>query len=117
MDNQFTQSIDLQDWFSSHPVQRKITRIQLHHTWKPDYSSFDGQNHQRLQDSMRRYHMEERGWSDIGQHFTIFPDGAVLLGRSLEQNPAGIVGANSGAICIECLGNFDKGKDEMSSAQ
>ena len=117
MDNRFQHSTDLEDWLGSKPVARKVTRIQLHHTWKPNYADFDGGNHQRLQDSMRRYHMEERGWSDIGQHITIFPDGVVMMGRSLEKNPAGIVGANRGAICIECLGDFDEGKDTMSEAQ
>ena len=31
--------------------------------------------------------------------------------------PAGIKGANTGAIAIECLGNFDRGADVMTSEQ
>jgi uncharacterized protein YraI len=54
---------------------------------------------------------------DIGQHFTIFPDGYVLTGRSLEYNPAGIFGNNNNAICIENLGFFDEGEDELKVEQ
>ena len=98
-------------------VKRKVKRIQLHHTYSPSYKHFDGKNHEILQSNMRNYHIKTNGWNDIGQHFTIFPDGAIVTGRSLEENPAGIYGANSGAICIECLGNFDKGKDVMTESQ
>ncbi len=98
-------------------LKRKITRIQLHHTYSPSYSDFTGENHERLQQGMKNYHINTNGWADIGQHFTIFPDGIIMTGRSLESNPAGIYGANVGAICIECLGNFDNGADIMIDAQ
>lgn len=98
-------------------VSRSINKIQLHHTYSPAYKHFTGNNHRTLQKNMRDYHVNTNGWADIGQHFTIFPDGVILTGRSLNSNPAGIYGGNSGAICIECLGNFDKGGDEMTEAQ
>ncbi len=98
-------------------ISRKVIRVQLHHTYSPSYKNFTGTNHQALQNNMRNYHVKTNGWNDIGQHFTIFPDGIILTGRSLEKDPAGIYGANSGAICIECLGNFDKGGDTMTSEQ
>ena len=98
-------------------VERKIERIQLHHTYSPSYAQFKGNNHDALQKGIRDYHVNTNGWADIGQHFTIFPDGIIMTGRSLEAMPAGIFGANAGAICIECLGNFDKGGDVMTEAQ
>ena len=98
-------------------IGRKIKRIQLHHTYAPSYKNFNGSNHDALQTGMRNYHIKTNGWSDIGQHFTIFPDGMIMTGRSLETNPAGIYGANAGAICIECVGNFDKGADVMNPEQ
>ena len=98
-------------------VKRDVFRIQLHHTYSPSYAQFKGNNHETLQNGMRNYHVNTNGWSDIGQHFTIFPDGIIMTGRNLEATPAGIYGANSGAICIECLGNFDKGGDTMTEAQ
>ena len=62
---------------------------------------------------MKAYHVTYNGWNDIGQHFTIFPDGLILTGRSLEKSPACIYGQNANAICIENLGNFDLGGDQM----
>ena len=46
-----------------------------------------------------------------------FGVGFFVCGRSMEMIPAGIKGANTGAICIECLGNFDKGGDAMTDSQ
>ncbi len=98
-------------------LTRKIKRIQLHHTYSPSYKNFTGNNHLALQRGMRNHHVNTNGWADIGQHFTIFPDGTVVTGRDLDASPAGIYGANTGAICIECLGNFDIGGDVMTEEQ
>ena len=98
-------------------VKRKIKILQLHHTYSPSYKNFTGSNHFELQKAMKNHHVKTNGWADIAQHFTIFPDGIIVSGRNLEINPAGIYGANTGAICIECLGNFDKGGDEMTKEQ
>ena len=98
-------------------VSRSISLIQIHHTYSPSYKQFTGSNHIALQSNMRSYHIKNNGWSDIAQHFTIFPDGVIVTGRSMEMIPAGIKGANSGAICIECLGNFDCGGDKMKDSQ
>lgn len=108
---------EFKKYISGLNVKRKIKRIQLHHTYSPSYKDFTGSNHEALQKSMRSYHMNTNGWSDIGQHFTIFSDGIIMTGRSIEATPAGIYGANTGAICVECVGNFDKGADVMTDAQ
>jgi uncharacterized protein YraI len=64
---------------------------------------------------MKNHHVRNNGWSDIGQHFTTFPDGTIVTGRSLEATPACIFGANRDSICIEHLGNFDKDGDAMTN--
>jgi hypothetical protein len=66
---------------------------------------------------MKDYHVNHNGWKDIGQHFTIFPDGSIMTGRNLEDSPACILGNNANAICIENLGNFDLDKDVMTADQ
>lgn len=98
---------------------RKITTIQNHHTFKPNYSHFNKQNPKYLAhlEGMRRVHMQERKWSDIGQNITIFPDGIIALCRPIDIMPAGIFGANRGGICIESIGDFDQGKDTMTPEQ
>ena len=108
---------EFESYISELKVSRSITRIQLHHTWSPNYSHFTGSNHMTLQNNMRNYHVNSCGWSDIAQHFTIFPDGKIATGRSINSSPAGIANANSGGICIECIGNFDKGGDNMREEQ
>lgn len=108
---------EFRQYINSLNVSRRICLIQLHHTYLPCYKQFTGDNHTALQVGMRNYHIKTNGWSDIGQHFTVFPDGVIMSGRSMEKIPAGIKGANAGAICIECLGNFDVGGDTMTQAQ
>ena len=64
---------------------------------------------------MRNSHLQ-RGFSDIAQNITTFPDGTLAICRPLSKMPAGIKGANRGGICIEHIGNFDLGGDQMSEA-
>jgi hypothetical protein len=104
-------------WVSSLRVARTITRIQQHHTMIPSYVHFTGNNHFERQRAMKNYHITHNGMADIAQHFTIFPDGIIMTGRSLEQTAAGIKYQNAGAICFEFFGNFDKGKDVMTLQQ
>ena len=103
-------------WLKTQVVTRNIISVQQHHTWSPSYNHFNISNHFALQQSMRDAHLA-RGFSDIAQHFTTFPDGKICTGRDLNKIPAGIKGANTGALCIENLGNFDLNKDQMSNQQ
>lgn len=93
---------------------RKITAIHNHHTYKPNYNSFTGKNHQILNNNMRRYHINTKNWSDIGQNFSTFRDGKIITGRPMERQPASIKSWNEGAIAIEHVANFDLGGDNMS---
>lgn len=92
---------------------RKINHIQQHHTLIPDYGNFNGSNHFPRLKSMEGAHIA-RGFKEIGQHYTTFPDGKIAVCRSLSLIPACIQGHNTGGICIENLGDFDKGKDVMN---
>lgn len=98
-------------------ANRSVTFISNHCTWAPSYKDFNGSNHDVLHNNMARYHKTINGWSDIGQHFTVFPDGKVLAGRSIHKVPAVIAGHNTGSIGVEMLGNFDKGGDDMTTDQ
>lgn len=99
------------------------TGIQIHHTAAPAYSNFyksNGTHEDELvrQNNIKSFHVNTNGWGDIAQHFTIFPNGMIVTGRSLSKTTAiGIKGWNSNKICIEIYGNFDKGKDAMSAEQ
>jgi uncharacterized protein YgiM (DUF1202 family) len=105
---------EFETWIGKLRVGRTILRIQQHHTWNPSYKQFKDNNHFTLQLGMKNHHVSTNGWSDIGQHFTTFPDGTILTGRSLELTPACLVGANTNGVCMEHFGNFDKNGDAMT---
>ncbi|TVP49987.1 MAG: amidase [Mongoliibacter sp.] len=105
------------EWLSKQRVARTILNVQQHHTWIPNYSHFNGKNHFERQQAMKNHHVGVNGWADIGQHFSVFPDGAIVSGRSLERVPACITGHNAHSICLEHVGNFDKDGDTMTEPQ
>lgn len=112
---------ELQDWLLKTVIHRKIVLIQNHHTEEPDYRDFKGSNYFDLLNAMKQYHMHPdppaTPMKDIAQNLTTFPDGLCAVCRDLEEEPAGIYGANQGGICIENLGNFDIGQDQMTPDQ
>ena len=119
---EFENENEFKKWLREQKVTRTVNKLQIHHTGSPSYSNFykSGGGHENIlarQQSMKNYHVNTRGMSDIAQHFTIAPNGHIVTGRSLNKNPAGITGWNSNAICVEIYGNFDKGHDVMKEAQ
>ena len=102
-------------WLKKQQICRMIRVIQIHHTWLPNYKNFNGNNHFEKLQGMKASHLA-RGFSDTAQHITIFPDGKLAACRPLNDIPAGIYGQNSKGICIENLGDFDTGKDQMTNA-
>jgi len=102
-------------WLDAAAVTRVVRLVQNHHTWLPNYGQFHGTNHFALLQGMEDAHLE-RGFAEIAQNLTTFPDGSIAVCRSLDKIPAGIKGANTGGVCIENLGNFDAGGDAMTAA-
>ena len=109
--------LEFETWIGQQAVARTGLYIQEHHTWSPSYVHFTGNNHFELQRGMQNFHKNVNGWMDIGQHFSIFPDGMIVTGRNLELSPACIFGFNANALCIENIGNFDTGGDTMTPEQ
>ena len=107
--------ISLQELFNE-LSKHKFTHLQNHHTWKPTHAQFNGSNHIQLQKNMKNHHVRVNGWSDIGQHITIMPDGKIVTGRPFGKTGAGIAGHNTGGLVMEILGNFDiKGTGQFNS--
>lgn len=103
--------LDNFDW------QREINEIHVHHTWKPSIADFVGE---RTIWAMWNYHVNTRGWSDIGQHANIDPEGYIWDGRDLNRSPASILGRNGSPynpFMFEMIGNFDKGYDKLEGEQ
>ncbi len=128
--------VEFDFWLSQQKFDRVINVIQLHHTYNPNYDDFkDGEHYSTLKqgivmqqvgeheedfdslEAMKRYHVDHNHWQDIAQNISIFPDGMVAVCRPFDIPPAGIKGCNLNGICIECVGNFDKGGDIMNVSQ
>jgi hypothetical protein len=103
--------------YKNYQWTRTVKEVQIHHTWKPDHSNFNGNNHEQLQEGMKNYHVDVLGWSDIGQHLTLFPDGKWMIGRDWNKIPASIEGRNTYGFAIEMIGNFDLGYDKLQGEQ
>lgn len=120
---------DVKNWLAKQKVSRRITRLQVHHMDMPSYSTWEktdkkvfSEPHFGRTQSLDSYGKSTWHYSDghghyIAQHFNVFLDGKITTGRNLNSTPIGIRGWNTGAICIEIYGCFDKGKDKMTSAQ
>lgn len=66
-------------------------------------------------ESIRKWHIEKRGWSDIGYHFVIELDGSVHPGRPLTEVGAHVEGHNQDNVGI-CLVGTDMFAIEQISA-
>ena len=120
---------DVKKWLNSQKVTRKITRLQVHNTFLPDYKTWKNTDkkvfsepHFGRAQSLDDYGKKTWGYSDghghyTAQNFTVFPDGKIIVSRNLNSKPIGIRGWNDSALCIEIYGNFDKGHDVMTSVQ
>lgn len=106
---------EFENWLNKQKPNRSIYRLQVHHMYAPSYANWKTDNALRRQKNTKDYHVNTNKWGDIAQHFSIFPDGHIVTGRSLNKTPIGIKGWNTGSICIEIYGNFDK--DVMYQAQ
>lgn len=120
---------EISTWLKKQSVTRKITKLQVHHTGLPSYETWEktdkkvftnpyfGRANSLDSYAKKTWNSKSANGSYQAQHFVVFPDGKITTGRSLNSNPIGITGWNTGAICVEIYGNFDKGQDTMTSAQ
>ena len=65
---------------------------------------------------IRRWHVNERKWSDIGYHYVITPDGDVQEGRPMYKAGAHVARHNHDSIGICWVGGY-KGVDNRTDAQ
>jgi len=90
------------------PPNRNMTEVILHHTESPTVAQWRGLS---TWEGIRRYHTATKGWSDIGYHVGVGPDGSVWLLRPVQRTGAHCVGHNGYSIGVAMIGNFDAGHD------
>lgn len=77
-----------------------MNRMAIHHTVTPSA------NPERQVRGIQRYHMDSRGWCDVGYHFLVGIDGTVYEGRPLHLVGAHVGGHNTNNIGISFVGCF-----------
>jgi MYXO-CTERM domain-containing protein len=88
-------------------------RASIHHTASPD--SDGGDPAARLR-QIQAYHMDGRGFCDIGYHFVVSQSGLIFEARRGENRPAAHVeNENAGNVGICLIGNFEE--QQVSDAQ
>ena len=71
-------------------------------------------------ETIRGWHVNERGWSDIGYHYVVLLDGTVDKARPVERQGAHVRGKNKGSIGVCYIGGCDANmnpKDTRNEAQ
>jgi N-acetylmuramoyl-L-alanine amidase len=58
-------------------------------------------------ETIKGWHVNERGWSDIGYHYVVLLDGTVDKGRPVKRQGAHVRGHNKGSIGICYVGGCD----------
>ncbi|MFO0567685.1 MAG: N-acetylmuramoyl-L-alanine amidase [Polyangiaceae bacterium] len=82
------------------------TRMAIHHTYTPPSSSSGYAARLR---SIQAYHMDTRGWCDIGYHFLVTEDGQIWEGRPLDYLGAHVSNNNTGNIGVSWVGCYHPG--------
>jgi hypothetical protein len=73
-------------------------------------------------EEIRRWHMKDRGWRNIGYHWVIDRDGKILPGRTESEIGAHVVEKNAGTLGICLIGGHgsssrDRFEDHFTAAQ
>ena len=100
---------------------RKITEI-IVHTTATRASWMEGNATSAKVAEIRRWHVKDNGWSDIGYHLLIDRDGTIASGRPIERDGAHTKGRNTGTIGVALIGGHggaetDQFSDHYTAAQ
>ena len=90
------------------------------HTSATPVAWAEGKTNAAMLAEIRRWHVEDNGWRDIGYQRVVMPDGAVMIGRSIYEPGAHVAGRNTGTIGICMVGPgspIGKPEDHYTDAQ
>lgn len=95
-------------------TSRSINEIIVHCAATPEGKNF-------TVEQIRDWHVNGRGWKDIGYHFVIYLDGSIHAGRPVEQVGAHCMNHNQHSIGVcyigGCTAEGKKAKDTRTPAQ
>ena len=91
---------------------RPISEIIVHcSATRPEWMANEAMANQVRE--IRRWHMQERGWKDIGYHYLIGRNGAIATGRPVEQVGAHVQGHNTGTIGVCLIGGHGSSETDL----
>ena len=109
------------DWTRSGPITKKVnpmkgvTKITIHHEGSKAVYFTDRNTTKDRIEKIRKHHVNNNGWGDIGYHYIVDRSGRVWEGRPIAYQGAHVSQNNENNLGILVLGNFDK--QSPSSAQ
>lgn len=90
---------------------RKINEIIIHcSATRPNWMK--GKSAEEKVAEIRRWHVQDRGWSDIGYHYIIDRDGKVVEGRPVDRAGAHTKGHNKNTIGVCLIGGHGSAKTD-----
>ncbi|MEL7484002.1 MAG: peptidoglycan recognition family protein [Planctomycetota bacterium] len=84
-----------------------VARITVHHDGMDPVPLRSPQEVADRLETIRRVHVENNGWADIGYHFAVDPQGRVWATRPLDLQGAHVKNENEHNMGILVLGNFE----------
>ncbi len=91
-----------------------VTEIVVHcSATRPDWMDGDGLAAQVRE--IRKWHVLDRGWRDIGYHWLVGRSGDILPGRAETVIGAGVEGHNAGVIHVCLLGGYGAAETDRFS--
>jgi hypothetical protein len=90
-------------------------RLTIHHTFTPNNDSLSMPARMR---QIQSFHINSRGWCDVGYHFLVGQDGRIYQGRVENIVGAHAAGANTNNVGISFIGTFTSAapSDDMMGA-
>ena len=90
---------------------REINKIIIHCTaTRPNF--MEGRSLKEQVDEVRRWHVVDNNWSDIGYHYLVGRNGEVTEGRPLKRAGAHTKGQNNKSIGIALFGGHGSSQDD-----
>lgn len=93
---------------ASNPTYTSVSHLIVHHAAGPNSST----DWAAVVRSIWNYHVNNRGWADIGYNYLIDPNGIIYEGRGDNVLGAHFSGMNSGTMGICLLGNYQPSASE-----
>jgi hypothetical protein len=105
---------EARDWRDfTHQPDSRLREVFLHHSDHARAEVLDRFEEQvTVMQAMQNFHMDARGWDDLGYHFVVFQEYGnlevvrIFRGRLVNHVPAAQAGRNTGTIAICTVGNF-----------